>query len=64
MPNSPCDRGRDTVCIDTYRVLDSCRDKDCFEDAQANLTASLSTDEEGRTLYNALRDRQDLPIVE
>lgn len=33
-------------------------------DAQANLTASLSTDEEGRTLYNALRDRQDLPIVE
>lgn len=34
-------------------------------DAQANLTASLSTaEDEGRTLYNALRDRQDLPIVE
>ena len=25
-----CDRG--PVCIDTYRVLDSCRDRDCFED--------------------------------
>ena len=34
-------------------------------DAQANLTASLSTaEDEGRTLYNALRDRQGLPIVE
>ncbi|MBQ6262463.1 MAG: hypothetical protein IJK58_03015 [Clostridia bacterium] len=38
MPNSPCDRGRDTVCIDTYRVLDSCRDKDCFEDVRVYLT--------------------------
>lgn len=26
------------VCIDTYRVLDSCRDKDCFEDARVYLT--------------------------
>ena len=24
----------DTVCIDTYRVLDSCRDRDCFEDVR------------------------------
>ena len=29
---------RDTVCIDTYRVLDSCRDKDCFEDVRVYLT--------------------------
>ncbi len=29
---------RDTVCIDTYRVLDSCRDKDCFEDVRVFLT--------------------------
>lgn len=27
------------VCIDTYRVLDSCRDKDCFEDVRVYLTA-------------------------
>ncbi len=29
---------RDMVCIDTYRVLDSCRDKDCFEDVRVYLT--------------------------
>lgn len=29
---------RETVCIDTYRVLDSCRDKDCFEDVRVYLT--------------------------
>lgn len=28
-----------TVCIDTQRVLDSCRDRDCFEDARVYLTA-------------------------
>jgi len=35
------DRGRerDMVCIDTYRVLDSCRDKDCFEDVRVYLTS-------------------------
>ena len=31
-----CDRG--PVCIDTYRVLDSCRDRDCFEDVRVYLT--------------------------
>jgi len=31
-------RERDMVCIDTYRVLDSCRDKDCFEDVRVYLT--------------------------
>ena len=30
--------GRDTVCIDVNRVLDSCRDKDCFEDTKVYLT--------------------------
>lgn len=29
---------RDNVCIDTMRILDSCRDKDCFEDAKVFLT--------------------------
>ena len=33
-----CD-GRGTVCIDTHRVLDSCKDRDCFEDARVYLTA-------------------------
>ncbi len=28
------------VCIDTKRVLDSCRDRDCFENARVYLTAS------------------------
>lgn len=31
--------GRDTVCIDTYRVLDSSRDRDCYEDVRVYLTA-------------------------
>lgn len=31
-------RERDMVCIDTYRVLDSCRDKDCYEDVKVYLT--------------------------
>lgn len=29
---------KDCVCIDTYRVLDSCRDKDCFENVKVYLT--------------------------
>ena len=33
-------RERDMVCIDTYRVLDSCRDKDCFEDVKVYLTCT------------------------
>ena len=28
------------VCIDTQKVLDSCRDRDCFEDTRVYLTAS------------------------
>ena len=26
--------GRETICIDTNRVLDSCRDRDCYENAR------------------------------
>ena len=29
-----------TVCIDTKRVLDSCRDRDCFEDTRVYLTCA------------------------
>ncbi len=29
---------RETVCIDTLRVLDSCRDRDCFEDVRVFLS--------------------------
>ncbi len=31
--------GRGMVCIDTKRVLDCCRDRDCFEDSRVYLTA-------------------------
>ena len=30
---------RGTVCIDTKRVLDCCKDRDCYEDARVYLTA-------------------------
>ena len=33
--NADC---RGTVCIDTHRVLDSCRDRDCYEDVRVYLT--------------------------
>ncbi len=37
--NSPLSvGGRGTVCIDTNRVLDCCRDRDCFEDTRVYLT--------------------------
>ena len=37
----PCASGggsRDTVCIETNRVLDSCRDRDCFENVRVYLS--------------------------
>ena len=40
--NAPIGLGADcqgTVCIDTKRVLDCCRDRDCFEDSRVYLTA-------------------------
>lgn len=36
---NPSSQSRTTVCIDTYRVLDSCRDRDCYEDKRVYLTA-------------------------
>ncbi len=33
-----CGQKNETVCIDTNRVLDSCRDRDCFEDVKVLLT--------------------------
>ncbi len=33
-----CSSKNETVCIDTNRVLDSCRDRDCFEDVKVLLT--------------------------
>ncbi len=30
--------GKETVCIETNRILDSCRDRDCFEDVRVFLT--------------------------
>ena len=35
---NPQSQNRETVCIDTYRVLDSCRDRDCYEDVRVYLT--------------------------
>ncbi len=31
-------RERDMICIDTFRILDSCRDRDCFENVRVYLT--------------------------
>lgn len=36
--NASCSNPRDPVCIDCNRVLDSCRDKDCFENTRVYLT--------------------------
>ncbi|MGN1096096.1 MAG: hypothetical protein ACI4QR_06875, partial [Eubacteriales bacterium] len=36
------DFGRDTVYIDTNRILDCCRDKDCYEDIMVYLPSSCS----------------------
>ena len=33
-----CPSSRDAAYIDTYRIFDSCRDKDCFEDVAVFLT--------------------------
>ncbi len=34
----PCTSSRDTVCIETNRVMDSCRDRDCFENVRVYLS--------------------------
>lgn len=38
-PCAPLGSSRDTVCIDTNRVLDSCRDRDCFEHVRVYLSS-------------------------
>ena len=35
-----CQDGRGTVCVDTQRVLDSCRDRDCFENTRVYLSTA------------------------
>ena len=37
-PCSGTGSSRETVCIDTQRVLDSCRDRDCFENVRVYLS--------------------------
>ena len=36
--NKFCSDRRDLVCIETNRVLDSCRDRDCYENVKVHLT--------------------------
>ena len=37
-PCTPTGGQRDTVCIETNRILDSCRDRDCFENVRVYLS--------------------------
>lgn len=37
-PNCSPGSGREMVCIETNRILDSCRDRDCFENVRVFLT--------------------------
>ncbi len=37
-PGCPPGSGREMVCIETNRILDSCRDRDCFENIRVFLT--------------------------
>ena len=30
--------GRDTICIESHRILDACKDKDCFENVRVYLS--------------------------
>ena len=41
--SSRCGSTQNAVCIDTQRVLDSCRDRDCFEDVKVYLSAASQT---------------------
>ncbi len=38
LPNCSPGSGREMVCIETNRILDSCRDRDCFENVRVFLT--------------------------
>ena len=55
--------GRETVCIDTYRVLDSCRDKDCYEDVRVYLT-SFGQELINHTQNVRTKSAQILPLQE
>ncbi|MBR3964863.1 MAG: hypothetical protein IKJ80_05605, partial [Clostridia bacterium] len=35
---TPPPTARDTCCIDTGRIYDSCRDRDCYENVRVTLT--------------------------
>ncbi len=49
-PGNPSSQSRETICIDTYRVLDSCRDRDCYDDVRVYLTEAGQTAAETGTL--------------
>ena len=36
--NKFASNSKEMVCVDTYRILDSCRDKDCYENVRVYLT--------------------------
>ncbi len=44
---------RGTVCIDTYKVFDACRDRDCFENARVYLTTANEELLAGATTFRA-----------
>ena len=50
----PCADAKGTVCIDTKKVYDSCRDRDCFEDTRVFLSA---TGEEVLCNANSIRTK-------
>ena len=51
-------QGRETVCIDTNRVLDSCRDRDCFENVRVYLSC-YGKEVLERTFSKQSRSRQE-----
>ena len=38
---SPCEEVKNSVCIHTDKVYDSCKDKDCIEDARVYFAGYL-----------------------
>ncbi len=50
----PSCEGRGTVCIDTKKVYDCCRDRDCFEDTRVYLT---NAGEEVLSCANSIRTK-------
>ena len=52
--------GKESVCIDTYRVLDSCRDKDCFENTRVYVTAAVRDGQAVISFKNVSRDELNI----